>query len=354
MNGTEVLFEELCSVDIICNATDDAIVDNSVVQLNTPGTVANGGAGIELSITQKRLMFLKEELSGLTLNVTFMDDFPLSYKDTSTGKPKGVAIDILEFLMEKFNFTYVLVTPEKNIMGSSEQYAGSIMELLDTEVTVWTIIDSLSILPILRRWFFNDVMMWTNNFQRADVAASFLPIMTDPNKHIYYSSVTLDEGEWVMMMRRPQESATGNGLLAPFSMDVWILILISLLLVGPILYFLVLFRSRFTKGKHFDQPMYSMPHCVWFVYGALMKQGSVLSPTGDSTRLLFATWWIFITILTSFYTANLTAFLTLSQFTLPINNAHDIFRKEKRFVAHQGGAVEYAIKNVRPRVHFWL
>lgn len=95
------------------------------------------------------------------------------------------------------------------------------------------------------------------------------------------------------------------------------------------------------------QKLYSMPHCVWFVYGALMKQGSVLSPLGDSTRLLFATWWIFITILTAFYTANLTAFLTLSKFTLPINSVDDILGKEKKFVAHEGGAVEYAIKNVK-------
>lgn len=66
----------------------------------------------------------------------------------------------------------------------------------------------------------------------------------------------------------------------------------------------------------------------------------------DSTRLLFATWWIFITILTSFYTANLTAFLTLSKFTLPFNSVDDIARREKHFVAQRGGGIEYAIKNV--------
>lgn len=66
----------------------------------------------------------------------------------------------------------------------------------------------------------------------------------------------------------------------------------------------------------------------------------------DSTRLIFATWWIFITILTSFYTANLTAFLTLSKFTLPINSWDDIYRTEKEFVSTRGGCIEYAILNV--------
>lgn len=148
----------------------------------------------------------------------------------------------------------------------------------------------------------------------------------------------------MMVMTRPAESATGSGLLAPFDIHVWILILISLIIVGPIIYVLLLIRTKLTKDT--EQSRYSLPHCVWFVYGALMRQGSTLSPTGDSTRVLFATWWIFITILTSFYTANLTAFLTLSKFTLPINNVEDIYKKQKNFVANRGGAVEYVIKNV--------
>jgi len=71
-----------------------------------------------------------------------------------------------------------------------------------------------------------------------------------------------------------------------------------------------------------------------------------LKTIADSTRLLFATWWIFITILTSFYTANLTAFLTLSKFTLPYNTVNDILTKNKHFVSMRGGGVEYAIRTV--------
>lgn len=72
----------------------------------------------------------------------------------------------------------------------------------------------------------------------------------------------------------------------------------------------------------------------------------MLTIFSDSTRMLFATWWIFITILTSFYTANLTAFLTLSRFTLPINSREDILNNNHRFVAYRGSGVEYSIKNV--------
>ncbi|KAI5739112.1 hypothetical protein M8J77_015140 [Diaphorina citri] len=59
---------------------------------------------------------------------------------------------------------------------------------------------------------------------------------------------------------------------------------------------------------------------------------------------MFASWWIFIMILTAFYTANLTAFLTLSQFTLPIHSVEDIANPTNTWCAEAGGAVEYSIK----------
>lgn len=77
-----------------------------------------------------------------------------------------------------------------------------------------------------------------------------------------------------------------------------------------------------------------------------MKQGSILSPNADSIRVAFATWWIFITILTSFYTANLTAFLTLARFSLPINVPRDLVDKRQAFITQRGFAVEYSIRNV--------
>lgn len=70
----------------------------------------------------------------------------------------------------------------------------------------------------------------------------------------------------------------------------------------------------------------------------------------DSSRLLFATWWIFITILTAYYTANLTAFLTLSRFTLPINAPEDIAQKGYRWITKNGSTV----KTYNDEVGFFL
>jgi hypothetical protein len=77
-----------------------------------------------------------------------------------------------------------------------------------------------------------------------------------------------------------------------------------------------------------------------------MKQGSVLSPRSNSIRVAFATWWIYITIVTSFYTANLTAFLTLAKFSLPINEPQDLLRLRHQFICQKGFGFDYSITNV--------
>lgn len=55
--------------------------------------------------------------------------------------------------------------------------------------------------------------------------------------------------------------------------------------------------------------------------------------------MLFTTWWLFILILTAFYTANLTAFLTLSNFTLPISSPEDIGKKHYHWVTNKGNGI---------------
>ncbi|XP_037908321.1 ionotropic receptor 93a isoform X2 [Hermetia illucens] len=264
----------------------------------------------DTSLSTTATSFISNETSSLAEKERNLANLRNALNANGTVIGKGVSFDIVDFLAEKFNFTYDVVVPDKNIIGSSTDLSGSLIEILRN--------------------------------QSADIAAAFVPHLADLRQYIWFST-TLDEGEWTMVMLRPAESATGSGLLAPFETAVWILIIVSLFAVGPIIYGLIILRNKLTGDD--SQKPYSLSHCAWFVYGALMKQGSTLSPIADSTRLLFATWWIFITILTSFYTANLTAFLTLSKFTLPFNSVDDIARREKHFVAQRGGGIEYAIKN---------
>lgn len=112
-----------------------------------------------------------------------------------------------------------------------------------------------------------------------------MPVMADARNYITYSTTTLDEGQWLILMPRPEASATGSGLLAPFDRKVWLTLLLSLLTVGPFIYIMLIIRKYLTKDT--EQEIYHIPYCLWFVYGALMKQGSTLSPIAGKYILVY-------------------------------------------------------------------
>lgn len=52
------------------------------------------------------------------------------------------------------------------------------------------------------------------------MVAAFLPRLVVSQKRVIFSH-DLDIGTWMMMLKRPKESAAGSGLLAPFNNFVW-------------------------------------------------------------------------------------------------------------------------------------
>ncbi|KAK3927640.1 Glutamate receptor ionotropic, kainate 4 [Frankliniella fusca] len=262
---------------------------------------------------------VKNILVGKKLTIATWEDWPTSgTRKNERGETvgDGFAFEFVDILREKFRFSYEVITPDKNILGDKKS---GIFGLLYTK--------------------------------QADMAAALLPVMPS-TLQLAQPSISLGETEFVILMGRPKASATGSGLLAPFTETVWYLILVSLILVGPVIFVIIKIRNRLLRRRRpllvpedpdgVELEDYSLPACVWFVYGALMKQGSTLSPRTDSTRMLFATWWLFILVLTAYYTANLTAFLTLSKFTLPIEGPKDI-RRGYRWFAERGRILENAM-----------
>lgn len=73
------------------------------------------------------------------------------------------------------------------------------------------------------------------------MAVAFLPMLPGMQRYCTFSAI-LDETKLTAVMKRPQESATGSGLLAPFEKTVWLLVLASLIFVGPVIYIIASIR----------------------------------------------------------------------------------------------------------------
>ncbi|XP_047004051.1 ionotropic receptor 93a [Schistocerca americana] len=250
-------------------------------------------------------------MEGKTIRIGTLENPPLTLTNNTDGAlvGQGVIFEIVDILKHKLGFSYEVVKPESNILGDENH----------------------GIIGLVHK-------------KQVDVAVGYLPQFSQHAKLVQHSE-SLAEAPWVFLMKRPLVSASGTGLLAPFDATVWYLVLASVVLMGPAIYFIILVRVRLCAGSARLTRIFPLSSCVWFVYGALMKQGSTLMPVTDSSRLLFATWWIFITLLTSFYTANLTAFLTLSRFTLQITDLKDISTKKAHWAAQKGSAMEYLVYN---------
>ncbi|XP_028160886.1 glutamate receptor ionotropic, delta-2 isoform X1 [Ostrinia furnacalis] len=287
-------------ISTICNATFcEPVYDNPVLESHTSSNL-------------HQYRDLIKELNGKHLKIGTYNNRPFSWVErgeNGTLIGNGVSFVLVDILQKRFNFTYEVVVPQKNFEMGGAKPEDSLIGLV-------------------------------NNGQ-VDMAAAFLPKLTRFHEKVSFS-YDLDEGIWVMMLKRPKESAAGSGLLAPFNSAVWYLILVAVLSYGPCITLLTKLRSRLVPD---GEKYILMSPSFWFVYGAFIKQGTNLAPDANTTRVLFTTWWIFIILLSAFYTANLTAFLTLSKFTLDIENPQDLYKKNYRWVSAEGGAVQYVVSS---------
>ncbi|XP_044019399.1 probable glutamate receptor [Aphidius gifuensis] len=265
---------------------------------------------IDLSTTAQNLKSKDENSLPKVMKITTLDMSPYSSIYELNGKTMGnvtsYAFYIFDLISKKFNITYEIVMPDQKILGDHKK----------------------GVIGLLHE-------------RKVDMAVAFLPINPDMHPYISYSPM-LTQIELKAMMRRPDNSAIGSGLLAPFTKQVWILIVIAVIISGPIFFGIIFLRSCLWKNSKTDN--YTFLQCAWFTYGAILKQGSTIIPKTDSNRVLFASWWIFITILTSFYTANLTAFLTLAEFTLPYKSITDIVNDKRMWSSTSEHYIDYALK----------
>ncbi|KAI5733654.1 hypothetical protein M8J76_014282 [Diaphorina citri] len=220
---------------------------------------------------KKPMQLQNELLKGKKLRVgTLPDQKPMSWVTTNnkTGKLEGhgIAFEILNTLSAKYEFSYEIILPSRKTLLDQD---GSIMNILKTgEVDMVA-----AFVPVL-------------NIKKNKMAALVkseeeeLKLQLQQEEAMKWKwGIELGQSQYVVMMKRPHESATGSGLLAPFEIEVWFLILISLVLIGPIMHAIMRVR-RWLSGTQSE--LYPISACTWFVYGALMKQGSTLNPrTGE-------------------------------------------------------------------------
>ncbi|XP_023348082.1 glutamate receptor U1 [Eurytemora carolleeae] len=157
--------------------------------------------------------------------------------------------------------------------------------------------------------------------KEVDVGGGIFSRMEERQKVVDFSAAIGVEAMNIMWVN--VDLADTDYIIAPFTNIVWLYVLIAAFLMGPIMYIMI---NCFERNVLLDTPpqYIGLMNYYWFLYGALVKQGSSIVPSTDVMRILFLTWWIYITFLTAEYTAQLTANLTKNNRTLPIHHLQDM------------------------------
>lgn len=87
---------------------------------------------------KQKLRQMRDWINGKHLRIATLEDYPLSYTqllDNGTRIGQGVSFQIIEFLQKKFNFTYDVVVPQDNIIGSTTDFDRSLIEMVNNSVS---------------------------------------------------------------------------------------------------------------------------------------------------------------------------------------------------------------------------
>lgn len=346
------------------NLTDHGLTAEAkynIVNFVSPGIFANIGSwsneqGLKMSFEKdgSSVQFLGGTkiypngspigLSGVHLRLGMTVNPPFAFvKQNCQGNQcwEGITPDTVKELAKELNFTYEIVEPNDQQFGTFNKdtatWNGLIGDLLD---------------------------------YKTDMIAMDLSVSFERKTYIDFSVSFMGSG---ISLTVKGESDKGNVFffLHPFSIWVWVMIIISTFIMATIQNIF----SKISPSGKYDKMIHAMQVCkcetctsrrkdkehenirlkdyspseclekdahenkksehfsflnaIWVMGSGVVGHGGDPTPSSASGRFIQFTWWLFIMLMTSLYTANLTAFITLNKLGVKIENAKDLLSQNK-------------------------
>ncbi|XP_078698838.1 glutamate receptor ionotropic, kainate 2-like isoform X3 [Branchiostoma floridae x Branchiostoma belcheri] len=219
--------------------------------------------------------------------------------------------------------------------GGDNLFEGYCMDLLDELSKMLGFKYRVSLVPDANYGFENEDGVWDGMVRelmerRADLAVAPFTITSSRERVIDFSKPFMNVGISILY-RKPQTEDRLFAFLSPLSYDIWLYVLLAYVGVSGVLFFV----ARFTPYEWYDpdpcnpdsnveENNFTLLNSFWYNIGAFMQQGSESLPRAVSTRTVMGSWWFFMLIIISSYTANLAAFLTVERMVIPIESAEDL------------------------------
>ncbi|KAG7156398.1 Glutamate receptor-like 19 [Homarus americanus] len=157
--------------------------------------------------------------------------------------------------------------------------------------------------------------------QRQEVELAIAPFfVTDQREMVCDFSDPVYIDHQSILMVRPQIQSDLSGFFKPFTSQVWILVLMSLVLVIAAMNSVVRCEARIFHIQHTS----TCSKITLWVIKALSQESSEWLPKKDGGRLIVTTWLLASLVFMSSYSGILTAMLTVPRVTIPIDSLEDL------------------------------
>ncbi|XP_066949953.1 probable glutamate receptor isoform X2 [Macrobrachium rosenbergii] len=258
------------------------------------------------------------DLRGREIIAGGNDNLPLMKKrqidpDGNIIPAYGMDIGILDTLSPVLNYTYHVVDPPDGLWGGplpNGTSVGLIGMVVRKEVTL-----AMSGMSIIG--------------PREDVVDMSWP---------YY------EDQLNLVSRAPQKLNRTFATFTPFSLQVWILLIVATLSLGPILKIV----SKATEIiLNEEDPNRQLLTYSFNIFRSTVAQGNMMEVKLWPERFIFIFWYLVCIVVSALYSGTLTAFLAIPSYEKPIDSLTDIPRAIKEgFILGtlKDSVIEYLLK----------
>ncbi|XP_063840049.1 glutamate receptor ionotropic, delta-1-like [Scylla paramamosain] len=174
--------------------------------------------------------------------------------------------------------------------------------------------------------------------QREEVEMALGPFTITPQREtISDMSMPLSSENKAIMVERPRVRTDMAGFLKAFTIEVWLLTMLSIVGISCATMLVVWAQGRIFGRSVRD----TVSQTLMWVLKALTQEGSEWLPPHDAGRVLVTTWLLASLVFMSSYGGILTAMLTVPRVTIPIDSMYDLVAQNDMPWKVEGGSMLY-------------
>ncbi|XP_071096985.1 probable glutamate receptor [Haliotis cracherodii] len=242
------------------------------------------------------------------------NSFDYDYITVNKRRVFGFPFCVLNLLAEAMNFSYRVIPPREDEWG--QNINGS-----------WT-----GLLGMLQR-------------READLVSDMLNIHSDRIAVADYLLPPIAETKQVIIYKKEEDVDKDTFLLRQFQPFVFIMFGVSLITCMIFLSSLILVHDKDELHSRKCQTG------AWTILGATLKQGSIITSSHDSERILVAAWWMFTTIISAVYCGTIMTTFAVKLETPPFSNMAELAAREDYKIGYDASSItENLLQNSKQSV----